>query len=393
MEKKLLLKFSLSLFAVMASLTVNAQINSYDTIISGGVKRTYILYVPAIYNASKPTPLIFNFHGLGSSDAQQEVYADFRPIADTADFIEVLPQGLTNNGTGETGWNNFGTVASANADIEFVSNLIDSLKSKYNINTNRIYSTGYSNGGFMSYDLACFLTNRFTAIASVCGSMISSHVSACKPSRQIPIMEIHGTKDPVVSYSGTSGILTSTDIDTLVKFWVNINKCTATPVVIALPNTNKSDSCTATQYDYNGSNCNTVELYKVINGGHSWPGSSTVLPAANYGYTNEDFNASVAIWKFFSLCKSISTGVNEIENNESDIIIYPNPASDYIKIQSSIELGTITVTDMVGKIILQTKSRAEQEQINIKTLPDGVYFVTFLNNGIQNTKKFIVIRK
>jgi len=374
-------------------LSVNAQTNSYDTIVSGGVKRTYILYVPAIYNSSKPTPLVFNFHGLGSNDAQQEAYADFRPIADTANFIEVLPQGLTNNGTGKTGWNNFGTVASANADIDFVSNLIDSLKAKYNINTNRIYSTGYSNGGFMSYDLACFLTNRVTAIASVCGSMISSHVTACKPSHQIPVMEIHGTTDPVVSYSGTSGILTSTDIDTLVKFWVGFDKCSTTPVVTSLPNTNKADSCTAIQYAYNGTSCNTVELYKVVKGGHTWPGSSTILPAANYGYTNEDFNASVAIWKFFSLCKSIPTGMSEVENNQNDIILYPNPANTYVKIQSAKELGTITVTDIAGKVISQVKSSAEQEQINIAALSDGVYFVILSNNGIRNTRKFVVIKK
>ncbi|HEY4799686.1 MAG TPA: hypothetical protein VII99_11460, partial [Bacteroidia bacterium] len=82
-----------------------AQTTINGTILSGGVSRSYILYVPAVYTSSQPAPLVFNFHGYGSNNSQQNFYADFKPIADTANFILVLPQGLTSGGY--AGWNNF----------------------------------------------------------------------------------------------------------------------------------------------------------------------------------------------------------------------------------------------------------------------------------------------
>ena len=119
---------------------------------SGGVARSYILYVPAIYNASQLTPLVFNFHGYGSNNSQQEFYGDFRGIADTANFIIAHPQGLSSGGS--AGFSNFGTVASASGDINFTKDMIDTISAHFNINPCKIYSTGFSNGCFMSHDLA-----------------------------------------------------------------------------------------------------------------------------------------------------------------------------------------------------------------------------------------------
>lgn len=174
------------------------------------------MYKPAAYTGTTPVPLVLNLHGYTSSNFEQLFYGDFRAIADTANFLIVLPNG-TLDAQGKRFWNTFGTNSTVD-DVAFISHLLDTLQATYNIDKQRIYSTGMSNGGFLSYSLACELNQRITAIASVTGSMIESKVIACKPTRPVPVMEIHGTADATVPYNGSpvSGFV---GIPTLVAVW------------------------------------------------------------------------------------------------------------------------------------------------------------------------------
>ena len=262
-----------------------SQTTISDSIISGGVYRKFILYVPAIYNAANSVPLVFNLHAYGYKNTDELTYADFRPVADTANFIMVLPQGDSVHQAYEynLGWDNWNSVSQASNDLNFISNLIDSLKTHYNIDLNRVYSCGYSNGGFMSYDLACYLNSRIAAIASVAGDMIELHDSSCNPAHPTPVMEIHGAADSCVTWNGVAAqcltlqVIHCLPIDTLIKHWVHRNNCSTTPVFSNVPNNNWFDQCTAELYVYNGgTNGSSVELYKVIGGGHTWPGSGLV---------------------------------------------------------------------------------------------------------------------
>ena len=126
-----------------------------DSIVHNNVTRYFTTYIPAVYNSSIPVPLLFNFHGYTSNASQQMWYGDFRSIADTANFLLVHPQGGVDS-TGNTHWN-VGWNGSIGDDIGFTAALIDSLSAEYNINQDRIYSTGMSNGGFMSFNLACWV--------------------------------------------------------------------------------------------------------------------------------------------------------------------------------------------------------------------------------------------
>ncbi|TMI67992.1 MAG: hypothetical protein E6H09_23480, partial [Bacteroidetes bacterium] len=122
-----------------------------DSIPSGGQWRKYNLYIPTSYNGSKAYPLVLNLHGLTSSGIQQLIYGDFRPIADTANFLVVHPEG-TRNGT--TQFWNVGLFSTPN-DVLFMRDLIDSLSLLYKIDADRVYSCGLSNGGLLSYYMAC----------------------------------------------------------------------------------------------------------------------------------------------------------------------------------------------------------------------------------------------
>jgi len=280
------------------------------SIIHDNLQRDYILYVPALYNATNPTPLVFNFHGYTSNAFDQMWYGDFRSIADTAGFIIAHPMGSLDN-SGITHWN-VGWGGSTVDDIGFTAALIDSLSANYNINQDRIYSTGMSNGGYFSYHLACNLSTKIAAIASVTGAMSQYTQTNCNPSHPTPVMEIHGTADLTVPFN---------DIISGLGYWRSYNNCNPIADTTIIPDLVLGDWSTVEHIVFdNGDNGVTTELFKVINGEHTWPGSNF-----SSGVTNYDINASIEIWKFFSrydingLINS-STFVAEIENKGKKFI-------------------------------------------------------------------------
>ena len=115
-----------------------------------GLDREFTLYIPQSYNQSTQVPLLFNFHGYGSSAYSQIGYGDFRDLAEQNNFIIVIPQGSLLEGT--THWSvKSWTSNSTTDDVDFTSTLIDKISAEYSIDLSRVYSTGMSNGGFMSY--------------------------------------------------------------------------------------------------------------------------------------------------------------------------------------------------------------------------------------------------
>lgn len=377
------------IFATLVA-RASAQTEVSGTIQSGGLKREYRLYIPAKYNGSTPVPLVFNLHGYTSNMLEQEFYGDFRPIADTANFLIVHPNG-TLDAQGNRFWNTFGT-GSAVDDVGFLENLLDTLEAKYNIDPNRVYSTGMSNGGFMSYALACELNDRIAAIASVTGSMITVNLNACHPSRPVPVMEIHGTADNTVPYNGNA-LTGFVAIPTLVSAWVGFNHCSTTPVFTPVPDINTTDGCTAEHYLYSGGlNGSTVEHYKIIGGGHTWPGA--LFPI---GVTNQDFSASKEVWRFFSQYRlNVLTAVETPDAADgAKWTAYPNPAGDYVILQSDSQnpADAIRIFDALGRL-LQTEFPNENGPIRLETAhwKNGVYVLSIDEKG-KTTQLRIVKNK
>jgi len=260
-----------------------AQQTINDSIFYNNVYRSYIAYIPAIYNSSYSTPLLFNLHGRTGTALGAMYQADFRDIADSANFIIVHPQGLLDS-AGDTHWN---VGQSAVDDIGFLNSLYSYIVSNYNINLDKVYSAGMSNGGYMSYYLACNMSDKIAAIASVTGAMGPYTQLTCNPMHPTPVLEIHGTEDTIVSFNAMiPGIL----------YWRDYNNCNLIADTTIIQDLVLGDFSTVKHIVYNnGANGVTSELFKVIGGEHTWPGSSFSI-----GITNYDIDASVEIWKFFS---------------------------------------------------------------------------------------------
>lgn len=356
-------------FLMACPTLMKAQQTITDSVNHGGIWRTYVLYVPANYTGTADAPLVLNYHGYTSNAIAQMAYGDFRSIADTAGFIVVHPQGTLFQGN--THWNVGGWVTGSTVDdVGFTETLIDTLRNQYSLDTCRIYSTGMSNGGFMSHLLACQLSYRIAAIASVTGSMTpTTHVS-CSPSHPTPVMQIHGTADGTVPYNGDTWTLS---MDDLLDYWVNYNGCDTVPFVTSLPDINTTDGCTAEHivYGNGGNGFVTVEHFKVTNGGHTWPGAPVLI-----GVTNYDFNASVEIWKFFRRYSLKGTGVGFKENQHATTAIYPNPTSGTLHLKfASHDVHEVELFDFQGRSIERHILWGVQGGVDLSHLSNGMYLL------------------
>lgn len=358
-----------------------AQQTINGTIQHDGLEREYILYVPASYDPTAAVPLVLNFHGYGSNATEQLIYGNFRSIADTANFLVVHPLGTEDN-NGTTHWN-VGWGASTVDDVGFTNALLDTLSVEYNINQNRIYSTGMSNGGFMSYELACELSERIAAIASVTGTMNLGRFATCNPTHPMPVMEIHGTADAVVPYQGANWIEGSEDV---VAFWADFNNTEADPVILPVPNTNVSDGSTAEQWVYqNGDNGTSVELFKIIDGAHTWPGSPIPFPGTNY-----DISASQEIWRFFS--QYDINGLLPITSTEEvlsgpQLSLYPNPTRGELYLQADLKTPSdYRLTTSAGQLLQTGKINNFPHQLDLSSLARGIYFL-HLGTSVQRIVK------
>lgn len=381
MAKKFILSIYISIVIFGATIpNLNAQTALFGTIVSDGIVRDYKIYVPAIYDGTTPVPLVFNFHGYGSNYIEQEQYGDFRAIADTANFIVVHPNGTPDN-FGTMAWNTFGN--STTNDLLFIDNLIDSLRATYNIDTTAIYSTGMSNGGFMSYELACQLSPQFAAVASVTGSITTSYLALCNAQHPMPVMQIHGTNDQTVPYAGN---ILFQPIENVINYWVQHNNCNPNPVFNAVPNIDTTDNCTAEHYVYSGGdNGVEVEFYKIIGGGHSWPGAPV-----NLNTTNMDFHANQEIWRFFRkyrLNGNIVTSKQKINTIQSDFEVFPNPSNGVITIFLPLNRERkIVVSNALGQAISYYNCLSNKVELVLEQ--QGIYFITLTDEeGNYQTKK------
>lgn len=376
--------YSLFILACLIAHGGFSQQTISSSITHDNLQRDYILYLPANYDGASTVPLVLNFHGYTSNAEEQMRYGDFRTIADTAGFLLVHPQGTRLNGV--THWNVGGwTIGSTTDDVGFTAALIDSLSAQYNIDPDRIYATGMSNGGFMSFLLACQLSDRIAAVASVTGSMTPQIYDNCSPQHPTPIMQIHGTVDGVVPYLGASW---TRSIAQVLDYWRAYNNCSDEPNRIDIPNTSLLDASTATHTIYaQGDNGSTVEHFRISGGGHTWPGSAIPAPG-----TNQDFDASLEIWKFFSRYDlgrlQGPTSIHAQPSQETNLLIFPNPTHRLLTIDvQSAATRTYQLHSMQGQLLKRGLVTAGSRTLDLAGLPNGIYMLQLGNQGFKIVKQ------
>lgn len=171
---------------------------------SVGGDRPANVVTPRDYDPETPTPLLVLLHGYGASGALQDLYFGTTRAVRDRGWLLVLPDGTT-DASGKRFWNastaccNFG--GSTVDDVAYVRGLIEEMKEHFNVDASRVYLLGHSNGGFMAYRMACDAADVITAVASLAGAAEGDE-TRCEPARPISVLQIHGTADATIAYTG-----------------------------------------------------------------------------------------------------------------------------------------------------------------------------------------------
>ncbi len=260
------------------------------TLLVDGRNRTFLVNLPPSYDAMASFPLIIAMHGGGGSAEQFEATNLLTPKTNQANYIVVYPDGVAAPGPiGLRTWNGGACCGFASEnnidDVKFVSELITYLAANFKINNKRVYATGHSNGGIMSYRLACELSDRIAAISPNAAAML---LPTCTPTRPVPVQHTHSRPDtnvPTLGGMGTgpsSNVVWPATMDVL-NAWVSINGCATPPVVTPASNFSRTwwNQCAS------GSE---VDYYLTEDGGHAWPGGVEGSPMGDQPSTAIDKN-------------------------------------------------------------------------------------------------------
>ncbi len=287
------------------------------SIIIDGLDRRYAIYIPKDIENTK-VPLIFELHGGGiyiedmtGESGHKTPYKLWMELAESEKFIVIYPEGL-NGAYGKPTWNDCrgDCMVSSNAnDVHFIDTLISVISSNHRIDTNRIYISGTSNGGFMAQRLGIELNSKIAAIASIVAAKPA--ISKCKtPKNPISILFMNGTNDNHMPYEGGyvsnpanskhgSVLSTAKTID----YWIHFNKADTVPSHYIFPDLDTKDGGFVEKFSYkNGINGTEIILYKVNGGGHSAPSireQYSSLFEKYFNKQNHDIEMTTEVWNFF----------------------------------------------------------------------------------------------
>lgn len=261
-----------------------------------GRQRRYRVHVPPVLPVG--APLVLQFHGGGGNGAGLDRLTRFHHLADQERFAVVAPNGF------ERHWNDGRVtgITGAADDIGFVAALIDVLAGWLPIDRRRVYAVGISNGAMLTARLAGQLPDRIAAFAQVAGTVAEDAPAWWRPDRPVPLIQIHGDADSIVPYAG--GAVTNRrgngpdrgrvlGVDRWAALVAAHNGATGPDVTQIPPDVTVRTWRGAT-------NRSDVEFWRVLGGGHTWPGGIQYLPAGIIGATSQTFDATAAIWRFLS---------------------------------------------------------------------------------------------
>ena len=308
------------------------------------INREFIYYAPA--GMEPGAPLVFVLHGYGGDGLGMYTFSGFRELADEEGFGVVFPQGALDNG-GTPHWNANFDFSNVN-DHAFLSQLAGYLQTTHGHEADCTYSCGYSNGGYMSYSLACDNAETFRGIGSVGGLMGGNDWNNCAPSQPVPVIHLHGTADNTVAYEGSpfdAGNWGGTPgVEAIVETWAGWNNCTEVTET-ALPDLDPTDGSTVDLITYSGGDYGyEARVYRVNGGGHSWFGS----------WGNMDITSAVEMWSFWSQFCGTSISVEDLQTLQTELVRW-----DGVQF-TALESCRVRVCDVAGRTVFDRPMVAGQ---------------------------------
>lgn len=263
------------------------------------VERSYLVHLPANYDPQKNYPLILALHGIFSTAEDIAQYSNFNQTADEKEFIVCYPQGYKQS------WSigiKVGPAPRAGIDdIQFFNQLLDSLFNDYSVDTSKVFFTGISNGGFMISSLANQCSHRFSGMALVSSNMLAPIEDYVNDTKPMKVLLIGGTDDPVLAYEGQKFRVkyAFSGFPRALSYWEHRNGYSALPDSSVIDNVPDDKTTVIHYYDASPPNANKLELYKIVGGGHPWPGRKRNFRSLFLGKVSHEIKAAEVIADFF----------------------------------------------------------------------------------------------
>lgn len=345
---------------------------------SDGKLRTYLLHTPPGYDGQEGLPLVLNLHFYGGTGEAQAAVTGMSGKADAENFIVVYPDGLGS----PAGWNDY--------DSLFVRELIDTVCSRYAVDSTRIYMTGYSAGALMSYWMACKLSGRIAAFAPVAGTMLTYDWSGCYPDKPLSIISFNARDDQLVPYAGDGEYLKG--VENTMADWANRLECDIGPDTFC----NEQGALRQT-WSRPDSTCE-LALWTTDEGDHMWPTDSSP----------HKLSANDLMWEFFKThpLTDWKPGVEEARPEATDYpLVELDPNNPYLTGKSAAirfslpEPGyvRIDIFDALGRrvaVALEGIVDKGEHKLNFvsENIRSGVYFYRLSTLQGTQTKKIIVVK-
>ena len=381
------------LVLVFAAFALRAQ--EMKTLTWGGQERQYVQYVPA--TAAEEAPVLFMLHGLGDEALNFFHSSRIQNVADQKGWIVVAPQAL--DFTFEipaVGGQDFGNAWAAGVTIHFSMTIygipftyditvnenvddagfllatLDAVNEEHSLCADSVFFAGFSLGGFMCHRMAIEHGDRINGIAAISG-LVGNDMETLTPVANVNILQVFGTSDEMITYDGAmasyqnyGSYRVGLPAEETVDYWRNFNHCDEEPILEQYPDT-QNDGLTFEMYTYlNGDNNSRVGFLKVNNGLHRW-----------YAGGSYDIDYNEEMIRFFTNTLDV-TGLEE-QTSES-LTVYPNPATDFIQIESAEAIG---IYDLSGRLLMEGSGN-----MDVSSLPNGMYFI----KAGSESKKLIINR-
>ena len=295
------------LLVLLSLFNASSIVSDHRTIIHEGIEREYIVHVPE--NLNNDSPIVFVIHGYTGSAEGIAAYSGMNSIAEREGFIAVYPQG-TIDSYGNAFFNvgyEFNDASPIN-DVSFIRELVKSISQEFNLKRKRAFATGMSNGGDMSYLLACTSSDLFKAVAPVAGVLMKGLKDSCKFNSPVPIFEIHGTADKISLFEGDlnneEGWGAYYDLPSTIDFFAERYQLANKSIKQITSKESGADYDIFFERHWSDDLEEEVWMYRIENGRHVWPGIkfnwwNNPLARYYFGSGNEDINASEEVWAFF----------------------------------------------------------------------------------------------